>query len=205
MSVVIIDYGLSNLGSIFRSFEECGAQVAVSKEPSDLATASHIVLPGVGSFCDGMRNITEQGWVEPLKTEVLQNKIPLLGICLGMQIMAESGTEGGTSPGLGLIPGQVRKLPRQEGERIPHVGWNEIQKRGDHPILNSVSDRANFYFVHSYHFVTDDENIIATTPYAGGFVSIIARDNIIGTQFHPEKSQSEGFQVIRNFLELSPC
>lgn len=205
MSVAIIDYGLSNLGSILRSFEECGASVIVTTDPKDLKSASHIVLPGVGAFGDGMRGLVEGGWVEPLKHEVLMNRIPFLGICLGMQLMADHGSEGESSVGLGLIPGEIKRMEKHAGERIPHVGWNEIIKRKEHPLLKDIPDHANFYFVHSYCYrPANESDILAVTPYAGGFSSIIARENMMGTQFHPEKSQVEGFKIIKNFLSL-PC
>jgi glutamine amidotransferase len=205
MEVAIVDTGLCNLGSIFRSFEECGARTVVSKSPSDLKSATHIVLPGVGSFADGMRNLREQGWVEPLQEEVLGNGIPLLGVCLGMQLLAEWGLESGETRGLGFIKGHVDKLKKRSDERIPHMGWNEIEKKQEHPILNGIQPGTNFYFVHSYCFLPQDEDrTIATTPYAGGFTSIVGEKNWIGVQFHPEKSQTAGFQIIRNFLEF-PC
>ncbi|MBN1899482.1 MAG: imidazole glycerol phosphate synthase subunit HisH [Spirochaetes bacterium] len=202
MSVCIIDYGMSNLGSIKRALEECGAEAFVSGDPHDLTRCERIILPGVGSFADGMKNLIERGWVEPLKQEVLKNKIPLLGICLGMQLLARRGYEGGETQGLDLIPGEVRLLqPTSKNERIPHIGWNEIYRIKDNPLFNHIPDHDDFYFVHSYHFVPDDkENIITQTPYCGEFVSSIHLNNILGVQFHPEKSIPLGFQLLKNFL-----
>lgn len=203
MAIVVIDYGLSNLGSIRRSLQECGGSVVVSDNPSDLKTADKIILPGVGSFVDGMHNLKKYGWIDALKEEVQKNNIPLLGICLGMQLLADMGQEGGATEGLGLIPGEVVKMVPGENERIPHVGWNEVYKKQDSPLLAGIRDGSDFYFVHSYHFVArDPQNIIAETPYCGGFNSIVGSDNIYGAQFHPEKSQLLGFAILKNFINL---
>jgi glutamine amidotransferase len=203
MAIVIIDYGLSNLGSIKRSLEECGGAVHVSDDPHDLKSADKIVLPGVGSFSDGMHNLAKGGWIGPLKDEVLNNHIPLLGICLGMQLLADTGYEGGTTQGLALISGEIRKMIPSETERIPHVGWNEIVQQRQSPLLSGIQEGANFYFVHSYHFlVKDQSHVVAQTPYAGGFNSVVEKDNIYGTQFHPEKSQILGFRVLKNFIHV---
>lgn len=203
MKVVIIDYQMGNVRSVLRSFEKFTNDVVVSGNIEDLKTATHIVLPGVGSFNDGMTNLNKLGITQTLKEEVTQNKIPFLGICLGMQLLATTGHEGGEKEGLNLIPGQVKKMIPTASEPIPHVGWNEIHKKSDHPILKEINDGTDFYFVHSYHFIPQNEkNIIATTPYVGEFTSIIAENNIIGAQFHPEKSQIAGFKIIKNFLEL---
>lgn len=199
---LIIDYGLGNLQSVKRAFEECGADAFISDNPDDLKHATHIVLPGVGAFNDGMANLTRNGWTEAIRSEVLDAGIPLLGICLGMQLLARKGLEGGETNGLDLIPGIVEKLtPDTAGTRIPHVGWNEIYPSETHPLLNGIAYGTDFYFVHSYHFVLDNmQDAIAVTPYCGRFVSAIARGNVHGVQFHPEKSQKYGFQIIRNFL-----
>ena len=203
MSIVVIDYGLSNLGSIRRSLEECGGRVLVSDNPHDLKTADKIVLPGVGSFADGMNNLCRGGWVEALRDEVLGNHIPLLGICLGMQLLAERGVEGGDTEGLGFIPGEVVKMLPAEGERIPHVGWNEIIKKRESQLFEGVADRADFYFVHSYHFSASNEaHIVAQTPYAGGFTSMVEQGSVFGVQFHPEKSQLLGFAILKNFIHV---
>jgi glutamine amidotransferase len=202
-SVAVIDYGMSNLDSVVRALQECGGSSYVAHAPADLADAARIVLPGVGSFADGIKHLRERGYEEALREHVLQKHIPFLGICLGMQLLAERGEEGGDTPGLGFIPGIVRRLDASEtGERIPHVGWNEVQ----HPatgLFAGIAPRRDFYFVHSYALVaTHEEDVLARTPYCGGFVSAVARDNVYGTQFHPEKSQKAGFQILRNFLSL---
>ncbi|HNX68451.1 MAG TPA: imidazole glycerol phosphate synthase subunit HisH [Candidatus Omnitrophota bacterium] len=204
MNVVIIDYNMGNLGSVRRSFEECGAQVTCSQTPSELRSASKIVLPGVGSFYDGMQHLNTMDWIQEIRQAALVEKIPLLGICLGMQLLADHGTEGGNMEGLGLIPGKVEKLSPPSGEeRLPHVGWNEISITRPHPILSGIQDRDDFYFVHSYHFrALNEEDVVAQTPYCGHFTSVVAHKNILGTQFHPEKSSKAGFRLIRNFLSL---
>ena len=203
MKVVIIDYQIGNVKSVLRSFEKFTSNVIISDDPKDLKTATHIVLPGVGSFTDGMDNLEKSGLIPTLKEEVLQNKIPFLGLCLGMHLLASIGYEGGERKGLDLISGKVQKMIPSTKEPVPHVGWNELHKKLDHPILKGINDGTDFYFVHSYHFTPDNQrNAVTTTPYLGEFVSIVAENNIIGVQFHPEKSQIAGFKIIENFLEL---
>ena len=199
--VAIIDYGMCNLGSVRRAFEECGAGVEVSDDPGALEGASHIVLPGVGSYRDGMANIRGKGWDEAIRKAVADGK-PLLGICLGMQLLSDRGTEGGGADGLGLIPGEVTRLAEAgPGERIPHVGWNEVRHGGGDPAFEGIRDGMDFYFVHSYHFRTSDPSyVVARTPYCGSFASAVRSGNVLGVQFHPEKSSLSGFRLIRNFL-----
>ncbi|HBR18402.1 MAG TPA: imidazole glycerol phosphate synthase subunit HisH [Deltaproteobacteria bacterium] len=204
MAVLIIDYGMGNLSSVKRAFEECGADAFISEKPEDLKSATHVILPGVGAFRDGIANLTERGWIPEIKEAVLNDGIPFLGICLGMQLLADSGVEGGDSQGLGLIPGDVRLLEPDSIEvRVPHVGWNEIHKTRQHALLEGIPDGTDFYFVHSYHLVpTKSDYIMATTPYCGTFVSAVVLDNVFGVQFHPEKSSRPGFQLISNFLKI---
>ena len=202
MKVIVINYGMGNLGSVRRAFEECGADVLVSDNPGDLADAERIVLPGVGAFPDGMANLHAAGWPMKIK-EALQNPaVKMLGICLGMQLLADKGYEGRETPGLGLIPGEVKLLePSSLETRIPHVGWNEVHLVSPIPLLAKIASGTDFYFVHSYHLVaTQPGAVLATTPYCGGFASIVGLDNVFGTQFHPEKSSRPGFQLLRNFL-----
>ncbi len=204
MSTVIIDYGMGNLISVKRAFEECGADVIISDNPDDLSSASHIVLPGVGAFADGMSALHAAGWVKSIQRAVEEEEAALLGICLGMQLLADSGVEGGEAAGLGMIPGQVVRLESGEsGERIPHVGWNEIWPQQQHALFEHIADGSDFYFVHSYHFITSDPAfVLSTTPYCRGFTSAVGKGRIMGVQFHPEKSQRSGFQLIRNFLSI---
>lgn len=204
MGTVIIDYGMGNLLSVQRAFEKCGEDAIIIDNPIELRDADHIVLPGVGAFPDAMDNLRKGGWIEELNRAVLEKETPILGICLGMQLLAEKGYEVKECQGLGYIPGDIVLLESTEAqERIPHVGWNEIEKHGDGTLFDGVTDGTNYYFVHSYHFkVKNEENIATVTPYCGGFVSSVQKDNIVGTQFHPEKSQKAGFKVIKNFLAM---
>lgn len=203
MKTLIIDYGMSNLGSISRAVEECGGSAVVSDSPESLKEAAKVILPGVGSFRDGMINLDRVGWVEPLKKTAL-NGIPILGICLGMQLLADEGDEGGKTNGLGIVAGSVTKLKiKAKEDRLPHVGWNEVRQKKECALFDGIKDSSDFYFVHSYHFdVKDKCDILAVTPYCGEFVSAIKHNNIYGVQFHPEKSSVSGFQLLKNFLNI---
>jgi glutamine amidotransferase len=193
---------MSNLGSVRRAFEECGADVTTSHDPADLNHAERIVLPGVGAFADGMANLNAAGWPDQLRKTLKNPDVQLLGICLGMQLLATKGFENGETFGLDLIPGEVVRLnPGKSEDRIPHVGWNEVHYDRPHPLTEGINNGTDFYFVHSYHFtVKDNSTSIATTPYCCGFTSVVGLKNVVGTQFHPEKSSRPGFQLIRNFL-----
>ena len=200
--VLVIDYGMGNLGSVKRALEECGAnEVVISHYEADFDKCTHAILPGVGSFKDAMQNLHLHNLPARIKKLALEDKIPFLGICLGMQLLASLGEEHGNTEGLGLIPGTVKLFKSIKQERIPHVGWNEIDKQNEHPVFENIPDKSDFYFVHSYHFVVEEkEDIVATTPYCGNFTSVVGRNNIVGTQFHPEKSSFAGFQLLKNFL-----
>lgn len=205
MKTVVVDYGMGNLGSVRRSLEECGADVTVSNDPRELEKASSIVLPGVGSFKDGMRHLEEKGLAKAIQELSGKQGVPLLGICLGMQLLGKWGEEGGRIPGLGLIAGEVKRLkPSSLLERIPHVGWNEVNPRQSSPLFENIPTGTDFYFIHSYGFIPDrEEDIAATTLYCGKFVSAVAARNIYGVQFHPEKSSKNGFQLLKNFLNVA--
>ena len=202
--VAIVDYDMSNIDSVARAVEECGAIAIVTSAPADFAQASNIILPGVGVFGRGINNIRQRGLDEVLCEQVLEEKIPFLGICLGMQLLAERGFEGGETAGLGWIEGEVRRLePDSSESKIPHVGWNEVHFMRPSPIFQEIPSGKDFYFTHSYHMVCKKtDNIIATTPYCGGFASAVCKENIFGVQFHPEKSQQFGLKLISNFLAL---
>lgn len=205
MKVLIIDYGMGNVGSVKRAIEECGVEdVVISHHDYDFEDCTHAILPGVGAFPDAMTNLKDRGLVQSIRKLSLEDKVPLLGICLGMQLLASEGTEGSRQAGLGLIPGLVKGLEPVNGERIPHVGWNEIHfQQPDDPFFENVKDRTDFYFVHSFFFTANDAgHVLASTPYCGSFASVIRSNNIIGTQFHPEKSSTTGFQLLRNFLKM---
>lgn len=204
MHVVIIDYGMGNLGSVRRSFEECGASVVISDRPEDLKRASHAVLPGVGAFGAGMKNLRDKGLVQPIRELAIDDGVPLLGICLGMQLLAEKGLEGGQTEGLRLIAGQVERLaPRSTSERVPHVGWNEVHTTAEWPLFAGIPEGADFYFVHSYHLSPGDERQLAAfAPYCGRTTAAVVAGSVCGVQFHPEKSSRAGFRLIRNFLAM---
>jgi glutamine amidotransferase len=212
--VVIIDYGSGNLRSAAKAFEralsESGSKrrVRVSARAQDLEGAGHIVLPGVGAFADCKRGLDGlPGMGEALARAVLEKKRPFLGICVGMQLLADRGLEHGSHAGLGWIKGEVRPLaPSDPTLKIPHMGWNELEiPATPHPILEGLGGGRHAYFVHSYHFVAEKESaILARATYGGQVAAVIGRDNIAGTQFHPEKSQATGLRLIANFLAWSP-
>lgn len=204
METAIIDYGMGNLLSVQRAFEKCGSDAVIIDNPLDLRDAERIVLPGVGAFLDAMENLKKGGWIPELNRAVLEKETPLLGICLGMQLLAERGFEVRECEGLGYIQGEIVRFEQTaEQERIPHVGWNDIEVVREIPLFDGIKDGTNYYFVHSYHFKAEkQEDIAAVTPYCGGFVSAVVKNNIVGTQFHPEKSQKAGFRLIKNFLAM---
>lgn len=203
--VAIIDYGAGNLDSVVRAVQECGGDPFITSGPADLQSASRVILPGVGTFPDGMRQLRERGYAEALGPDVRDRHVPFLGICLGMQLLATRGLEGGDTPGLAWIEGEVRRLEPRDSERIPHVGWNEVVpvRAEGGELLRGLESGSDFYFVHSFHLVpARQEEVIARTPYGGGFVSAVRRGTVYGVQFHPEKSQRRGFHLLRNFLQL---
>ncbi|MEG5015066.1 MULTISPECIES: imidazole glycerol phosphate synthase subunit HisH [unclassified Microcoleus] len=202
--VVITDYGMGNLDSVARAVQECGGHPVISQKAEDFQEAHYIILPGVGAFATGMNHLCASGLNEILHEQVINQGIPFLGICLGMQLLATKGWEGGETQGLGWIDGEVKRLePDLPDIRIPHVGWNEVMFNKPSPLLDGITTGKDFYFVHSYHFLCKHpQKAIAHTPYCGNFVSAVNKDNIFGVQFHPEKSQRLGFQVLKNFLSL---
>jgi glutamine amidotransferase len=199
-TVAIIDYGMGNVDSVARAVEECGCKPVLTDARATIAQAGAVILPGVGAFGDGMRELRARELDRLLLDEVVRADVPLLGICLGMQLLADHGTEGGEHKGLGFIPGAVQVL-NGTGERVPHVGWNEVNHASPHPLFDGIDSGKDFYFVHSFHVVpNDDAVVLARTPYCGGFVSTVNSGRVYGTQFHPEKSQRPGLQLLRNFL-----
>jgi imidazole glycerol-phosphate synthase subunit HisH len=201
--VGIIDYGMGNLTSVRNACAAIGADAEILARPQALSEVSHIVLPGVGAFGDGMRNIRDQGWREALEREVRGGGKPFLGICLGMQLLAAQGTEHGDHQGLGWIPGVVLRLPDDGGTvRVPHIGWNDVVPvRHDANYADGFVAPGVFYFVHSYHLVPADASVVdGWCDYGTRFAASIACGNIRAVQFHPEKSQQAGLKVLRNFL-----
>ncbi|MFN3928492.1 MAG: imidazole glycerol phosphate synthase subunit HisH [Thermoflexus sp.] len=199
--VLVIDYGVGNLGNVVRALQRLGAEVRLREQPEDLDWAEKIVLPGVGAFGDGMAGLRERGWIDPLMAAVAAGK-PLLGICLGMQLLFEESEEMGPHRGLGLLRGRVRRFPPEAG-KVPQIGWNRLEPTGNHPLLRGVPNGAYVYFVHGYYCEPEDPNdVIATTVYGIRYASAVARGSVMGVQFHPEKSHRVGEQILRNFLSL---
>ena len=198
--IALIDYGISNLRSVQKAFAHLGVDVVLVNRPHDLVCADRLILPGVGAFRAGIQGLRERNLIEPIKEATSLGK-PLLGICLGMQLLFESSDEMGDTEGLGLLPGHVTRMPGN-GLKIPHMGWNQIEPVRDHPILRNVPAGAYAYFVHSYAVYPKGPNVVlATTEYGTPFASVVGRDRICGLQFHPEKSQAVGLQMLCNFLE----
>lgn len=207
MKVAIINYGMGNLGSVRRALEELGVEPFIAEHPLALLDANRIVLPGVGAFTEGMSRLRAGGWVDALHRLVNTEHKPLLGICLGMQMLANSGEEGGEVPGLGFIDGRVRRLDVLGCDlRIPHVGWNEVACRQDDPLFAHIPQGSDFYFVHSYAVeCADARQVVGSTSYGVALVAAVHVANVLGTQFHPEKSSRAGRQLLQNFLELPAC
>ena len=205
MRVAIIDYGSGNLRSVAKAFEHIGATPDITHEASALSTATHIVLPGVGSYADCMAGLKAvPGMLEALEKEVHSKKKNFLGICVGMQMLFEHGYEHGTHQGLGWLKGEVVLLaPTDPTLKIPHMGWNELQFQQPHPLLNGIQSGAHAYFVHSYHAqCTSPSNVLATVTYGQTVTAMVGQGNIMGTQFHPEKSQETGLRLLKNFISL---
>jgi len=216
MSVAIVDYGSGNLHSAAKAFERAAREsnhdqaIIVTSDPDKVARASRVVLPGVGAFADCRRGLDEiDGMVEALNENVLQRGAPFFGICVGMQLMAERGREYQVTPGLGWIAGEVDRItPSDPSLKVPHMGWNTLNMLKVHPLLADLAlgpDGLHAYFVHSYHLKpARRDELIAQADYGGPLTAIVGRDNMVGTQFHPEKSQRLGLALIANFLKWTP-
>jgi glutamine amidotransferase len=216
MSVAIVDYGSGNLHSAAKAFERAAREsghdqrIVVTSDPAEVAAAARVVLPGVGAFADCRRGLDEiDGMVEALNESVLQRGRPFFGICVGMQLMAERGREYQVTPGLGWIAGEVDRIqPSDPNLKIPHMGWNTLNMLKPHPLLDEVPlgpDGLHGYFVHSYELIpAQHSDLVAQADYGGPLTAIVGRDNMVGTQFHPEKSQRLGLKLIANFLRWRP-
>lgn len=200
MSLALVDYGAGNLHSVANALDAAGAEgVAITADPDTVRHASRVVLPGVGAFGACIAALTGiPGMVDALEEAVLARGVPFLGVCVGMQLMATTGLEMGTHAGLGWIPGEVRALAPAPGVRVPHMGWNDVVPVAEHPLLRE----GEAYFLHSYAFTGD--HLLATTDHGGPVTAAIGRDNMLGVQFHPEKSQGYGLALLARFLEWRP-
>lgn len=204
--VGIVDYGMGNLQSVFSAFDYLGSDVKICRNPEALTTVDRIVIPGVGAFKDCISKLNESGFSEALHEEVRRKGKPTLGICLGMQVMATWGTEGGKFRGLSWIEGTVERLkPTDPLKKVPNIGWNNVEYDETIPLFRGLPKRVDFYLVHSYHLKPDDPSVvIATYQYDHPVTAAILKDNIFATQFHPEKSQDYGLRILENFISWKP-
>jgi glutamine amidotransferase len=213
--IVIVDYGAGNLRSVARAVAHAGQEPLVTSDPRDVPGADALIVPGVGAAADTMRNLREHGMVEPVRAYIASGK-PFFGVCMGQQALLSVSEEGGEHECLGIIPGRVKKLPTSANGsssngngaggalKVPHMGWNRVRQKAEHPIFDGIEDDAYFYFLHSYYPEPDDDAcVIGQTEYGVTFASVLARDNIVATQFHPEKSSDAGLRMYANFLRIA--
>jgi len=214
MKVGVLDYGVGNLGSVLKAVESLGVSPVLIDQAGEVSRCDRLILPGVGNFIDCARRLAEGGWADALREAVLVRERPLLGVCVGMQLLADAGLEGAGpdkpdgTPGLGFIPGRVEHLSALGCTlRLPHVGWNSIRNGTPRdPLFAGIPDGADFYFVHSYAFVPEVANdVVATTDYGAPVTAAVRRGHVWGTQFHPEKSSKAGARLLRNFFQAAPC
>jgi len=200
MKIVIIDYGAGNLRSVYNAVSKLGYEPKITRASEDILSADAVILPGVGAGGDTIAALDKLKLVSPIKQYVAENR-PFIGICIGLQVLLTGTEEGGWHECLDIINGRVTRLP--EGQKIPHMGWNQVKQKVTHPIFTGIPDNTNFYFVHSYYVNPEDKTVIAgETEYDISFPSIIIKDNLIGTQFHPEKSGENGLKIYANFIKL---
>jgi glutamine amidotransferase len=200
--ILIVDFGMGNLRSVQKGFEKVGAMADISSDPGRIAEAAKIVLPGVGAFQDAMVRLRSSGMVPAILDHIRAGK-PMLGICLGLQLLFSRSHEDGEHEGLNVFPGEVVRFPRLPGLKVPHMGWNQVRIRRRAPILEEVAEGTHFYFVHSYHVVPRDwEHVATETDYPTPFASAIWQDRLFATQFHPEKSQRAGLRMLHKFAAL---
>jgi len=201
MKPVVIDYGAGNLRSVAIALKRLGLDPLVTSEPQAVRTADALILPGVGAAADTMSNLAQRRLVEPIREYIASGR-PFLGICMGLQVLFSLSEEGGEHSCLDILPGRVRRLP--DGLKVPHMGWNRVRQRCQHPIFDGISDGALFYFVHSYYAQPEDPSVvIGETDYGVTFPAVVAKDNIVATQFHPEKSAEPGLRFYENFLRMT--
>jgi imidazole glycerol-phosphate synthase subunit HisH len=201
--ICVLNYGSGNVGSVYNVLKFLGYNVIISNNKTDIQNASHLILPGVGAFKSSMKKINDSIPLDILEKEVIKNGKPFLGICVGMQVLANRGDEGGVSMGLGWIPGVIEKI-KTDKVPLPHIGWNNIKVTKETEVFNGLKAINDFYFVHSYAFFgVVEENILAKVEYETSIVAAVNKDNIYGVQFHPEKSQRAGQVILKNFLNIS--
>ncbi|MBI3931734.1 MAG: imidazole glycerol phosphate synthase subunit HisH [Chloroflexi bacterium] len=199
--ITIIDYGAGNLRSVVNAVTKLGFQPKITNNPDDVSSARALILPGVGAAADAMASLKKLGLVSPIRRFIAEDR-PFFGICLGLQILFSGTEEGGWHECLDIIPGRVRKLPA--GLKIPHMGWNQVRQKISHPLFDGVPNEANFYFVHSYYAEPDDKSlVVGETEYGVSICSVIARGNLVGTQFHPERSGEIGLKIYDNFMKFA--
>ncbi len=203
LDIAIVDYQMGNLRSVQKALEHVGARATVTSDPEEIAQAARVILPGVGAFGDAIRELTSRDLVEPIVQSIAAGK-PFLGICLGLQMLFSVGAEGGEHQGLGVLKGRVERFSPSLGLKIPHMGWNQVIEDQPHcPLLKDIPPQAFFYFVHSYYVVPDDASLSwLSCDYGQQFCASVWRDNLFATQFHPEKSQRDGLQLLKNFAAL---
>jgi glutamine amidotransferase len=205
--IAIVDYGMGNVRSVHNALEYIGEDAVVTADPRVIDDAERVILPGVGAFGDAMANLQARGLVDVLQRQVLEKGKPFLAICLGLQLLARNSTEHGTHDGLGWFDASVVRFNgHTRGLKVPHMGWNEVRREVDHPLVASLGEgQLVFYFVHSFHIVCHDPaDVACTCEYGDRFTAAIRRDNIFATQFHPEKSQDNGLQVLAEFARWNP-
>ena len=199
--IAIIDYGAGNLRSVTNALVKLGYQPKVTRDPEDVLNAAAVIFPGVGAAADAMQSLRNSGLDEAIR-EVIRENQPLFAVCVGMQVLLSSTEEGGWNECLGIIPGTVKKLPA--GLKVPHIGWNQVKQMARHPIFEDIPDESNFYFVHSYYAEPEDTTVITgTTEYGVTLCSVFIKDNLVATQFHPEKSGTIGLRMYANFLKMA--
>jgi len=199
--LIVVDYGAGNLRSVAIALARLGCDPLVTSEPRAVRSANALILPGVGAAADTMSNLAQRHLVEPIREYIASGR-PFLGVCMGLQVLFSVSEEGGEHRCLGILPGRVRRLP--EGLKVPHMGWNSVRQRCRHPIFDGIPDGAFFYFVHSYYAHPEDPSVvIGETDYGVTFPAVVAKDNIVATQFHPEKSAQSGLRLYENFLHMT--